>query len=53
MSPTTIRILGLLCIIAALVLAILNLKRVANAGTFWVAIPVLILGLVLISRSRR
>lgn len=53
MSPTAVRLLGMLLIVAALILATVNLKRVANAGTFWVAIPLLIIGVVLLARARR
>ena len=39
--------------VAAAVLLILNLKRVANLGTFWVAMPLFIIGLVLTASARR
>jgi hypothetical protein len=45
LSPSALRWIGLLCIIVAAVPAILNLKRVANAGTFWVSMPLLIIGI--------
>lgn len=53
MSNSTLRLIGGLCLLASVVLMILNLKRVANAGTFWVGIPLLLIGIVLISRARR
>jgi MYXO-CTERM domain-containing protein len=53
LSSTTLRLLGILLTVAAAVLAILNLKRVADAGTFWLVAPVLIIGLGLIALSRR
>jgi hypothetical protein len=53
MSPQILRLIGFLCIAAAAVLAILNLKRVADAGTFWVAPPLLIIGLAIVALSRR
>jgi hypothetical protein len=53
MSPQILRLIGLLCIVAAAVLSILNLKRVADAGTFWVAPPLLIIGLAIVALSRR
>ena len=53
MSSTRTRLIGVLCLIAAAVLFVLNLKRVADLGTFWVALPLLLAGLVLIARSRK
>ena len=53
MSPATTRLVGLIFIVAAAVLMILNLKRVANLGSYWVAMPLLIIGVALIARSRR
>lgn len=48
MSPTTLRTIGILFLIAAAVLAVLNLKRVANLGTFWISSPLLIIGMAFI-----
>ena len=53
MSPKTLRLIGILCLVAAVVLALLNLKRVADAGTFWFVPPLLIIGLGCIARARR
>jgi uncharacterized membrane protein len=53
MSPQILRLIGLLCVVAAIVLSILNLKRVADAGTFWVVPPLLIIGLAIVALSRR
>jgi hypothetical protein len=55
MSPTVLRLIGILFLIAAAVLAILNLKRVANLGTFWLSSPLLILGMafIILARKRR
>jgi hypothetical protein len=39
--------------VVAAVLLILNLKRVANLGSYWVALPLFIIGLALTARSRR
>jgi len=39
--------------VAAAVLFILNLKRVANLGTFFVALPLLFIGAVLLARSKK
>jgi hypothetical protein len=53
MTPATERLLGILFIISAVVLLVLNLKRVANLGSYWVAFPLFIIGIVLLGRSRR
>ena len=53
MSPKAMRLAGILFVVAAAVLMILNLKRVANLGTYWTAIPLFIIGIALIARSRR
>lgn len=39
--------------LAAVVLMILNLKRVANLGSFWVGVPLFVIGLALLARSKR
>ncbi len=53
MSPSITRLIGILFILSAAILMVLNLKRVADAKTFWVGIPLLIIGLALVARSRR
>ncbi|HKR01897.1 MAG TPA: hypothetical protein VJT09_14550 [Pyrinomonadaceae bacterium] len=53
MSPTMMRLVGIVFMVAAAVLMFLNLKRVANLGSYWVALPLFIVGLVLLARSRR
>ena len=53
MSPSTTRLAGIIFMVAAAVLMILNLKRVANLGSYWVALPLFIIGLALLARSRR
>ena len=47
------RLVGILFLIVAAVLMILNLKRVADLGTFWIGLPVFVIGVVLVARSRR
>jgi len=47
------RLLGVIFLIAAAVLFILNLKRVADLGGFWLALPLLLFGTILVARSRR
>jgi hypothetical protein len=56
LSAKTIRLIGILFLVAAAVSAVLNLKRVADAGTFWVTPPLLIVGMALVilaSRSKK
>lgn len=53
MSSTTLRLIGLGFLIFAAVLAVLNLKRVADLGTFWLVPPVMIVGLALVALARR
>lgn len=52
MSPAARRLIGLIFMLAAAVLLVLSLKRVANLGSYWVAMPLFIIGLVLVARSR-
>lgn len=53
MSPSTMRLAGIIFMLAAVVLMILNLKRVANLGSFWVGVPLFVIGLALLARSKR
>ena len=52
MSFKTLQIIGIVFLIASAVLAVLNLKVVADLGTLWVATPFLIIGIALIAISR-
>ncbi len=53
MSPKTMRVIGIVFLVVAAVLSVLNLQRVANAGTFWLAPPLMIIGLAFVVRARR
>jgi Na+/phosphate symporter len=53
MKPTTLRLMAIVFIVAGAVLMFLNLKRVADLGTFWVGIPLFVIGLALLARSKR
>lgn len=53
MSGKTLRLLGILLLVTAAVLAILNLKRVANLGMMWLPAVLLVVGIGLISNARR
>ena len=53
MKPSTMRLIGVLFMVAAAVLMFLNLKRVANLESYWIAIPLFVIGLAFVARSRR
>jgi hypothetical protein len=53
LSPTTLRVIGILFLVAAAVVAVLNLKRVANLGMMWLSPPLLIFGLALVAIAAR
>jgi Na+/phosphate symporter len=53
MTPATLRLIGLALIVGAAVLMILNLKRVADLGTFWVGIALFFIGVACVVRARR
>jgi hypothetical protein len=53
LSAQTLRILGILMLVVAAVMAILNLKRVANLGMLWLNAPLLVIGIALIVAARR
>ena len=53
MSPSVIRIIGILFLIGAAIVAILNLHRVADLRMPWLAPILMILGIVLVAASRR
>jgi hypothetical protein len=40
-------------LVAAVVIALLNLKRVANLGLLWLNAPLLVIGIALIIAARR
>lgn len=52
MTPTTMRLIGILFMLSAAVLMILNLRRVANLRSFWVALPLLIIGIIFVTRAK-
>ena len=53
MSSKTLRLIGIFFLVGAAVLAVLNLKRVADSGTLWVSMPLLIIGIALITMARK
>ena len=53
MSPTGLRVIGFVIMIAAFVFAVLNLKRFAALGMPWLAPLLMIFGAIVMSLSRR
>ena len=53
LSATTLRLIGILFLVSAACVAILNLKRVANLGMLWLSPMLLIIGMGLVIWSRR
>ena len=53
LSASALRVIGFLFLVAAAVLAILNLKRVANLGMPWIAPPVMIIGIAFVAMAAR
>lgn len=51
MSPGLVRLLGILFLLAAIVVAILNLKRVAGLGMTWLAPILMVFGAVMVGLS--
>jgi hypothetical protein len=53
LSATTLRVIGILFLVAAAVVAVLNLKRVANLGMVWLSPPLLIVGMAFVVLAAR
>ena len=53
MNPSTLRIIGIVCLVAAAFVAVLNLKRVAGPGAFTMPSVLIVLGLACILRARK
>ncbi len=53
MSAKTLRVIGVLFLVAAALVAVLNLKRVANLGMFWFSPPLLIVGIAFVASAAR
>jgi len=53
LSSKTLRLIGILFLVTAAVLAVLNLKRVADLGTLWISMPLLIIGIALVAIARK
>jgi hypothetical protein len=52
-STQTLSVLGFVFLVAAVIAAILNLKRVANLGMIWLPAILIVLGVGFILNSRR
>jgi len=46
-------VIGILFLVAAAVVAVLNLKRVANLGMLWLSPPLLIVGIAFVTLAAR
>ena len=53
LSPATLRGIGIGFLVAAVVISLLNLKRVANLGMLWLNAPLMVIGVALIVLARR
>lgn len=52
MTPKNMRIIGIAFMVIAAVIAILNLRRVANLGAFYLPSIFIVLGVAFIVRAR-
>jgi hypothetical protein len=52
MSPKVLRIIGIVFMLLAVVVAVLNLRRVANLGAFYLPALLIVLGVAFIVRAR-
>ena len=53
MTAPAMRNIGIVCMVAAAVLLLLNLRRVADLGTFWLGLPLFVVGLACVARARK
>ena len=53
MTAPTMRLIGTIFLVAAALLLVLNLKRVADLGTFWLGLPLFVIGLAFVARARK
>ena len=53
MNRSTMRLIGIVFLVAAAALMLLNLRRMGDLGTFWAAIPLFVVGLAFIARARK
>jgi hypothetical protein len=53
LTPKALRLIGILFLFIAAVVAILNLKRVADLGMMWASPALLVIGAAFLTLSRR
>ncbi len=53
MSPATLRVIGVALLIAAAVVSVLNLRRVADLGAFALPSALLVVGLACVLRAKK
>ena len=53
MTPSTLRLIGAAFMAGAAVLMVLNIKRVADLGTFWPGLALFFIGLACVVRARK
>ena len=53
MGPQTLRVIGIVFLILAVAVAVLNLRRVANLNAFYLPPLLIILGAACLLRARR
>jgi hypothetical protein len=53
MNPSTLRLIGAAFMAGAAVLMILNIRRVADLGTFWPGLALFFIGLACVVRARK
>jgi hypothetical protein len=53
LSALAPRFVGFVFLVAAAVVAVLNLKRVANLGMMWLSPPLMIFGIAIIALAAR
>jgi hypothetical protein len=53
MTPSTLRLIGLVFMAGAAVLMILNLRRVLDLGTFWLGLALFFIGVACVVRARK
>lgn len=53
MSSNLLRTLGILFLVAAAAVAVLNLKRVADLGVFWLAPVLMVIGIAFVVNARK
>ncbi len=53
MTPSTLRVIGIVFLVAAAAVAVLNLRRVADLGAFAVPSALTVVGLAFVLRAKK